>query len=56
MLLTNESGSYILECEKKKKSRTKSDFSGEQYEDTYMSAISWRMQKKSGTDEFDDSR
>ena len=27
--------------------------SGEQYEDTYVSVISWRMQKKSGTEEYD---
>ena len=42
----------LLESEKKS-GLTKDDSFGEQYEDTYVSVISWRMQKKSGTDEYD---
>jgi hypothetical protein len=41
----------LLESEKKTV-LTKGS-SGEQYEDTYVSIISWRMLKKSGMDEYD---
>jgi hypothetical protein len=50
MISTEESGFYMLEREKKKY-RTESDSSGEQYE--LYERHKLRMQKKSGTDEYD---
>ena len=37
----------------RKRKITEGDSSGEQYEDIYVSVISWRVLKKSGTDEYD---